>query len=288
MRRRFPGLAAPSARIGCRCSRFAICCRRSRRTSTSRATNFDALVDYCRRSANPVGRLLLRCTASTDDARASPKSDAICTALQLANFWQDVAIDWRKGRVYIPLDDMARFGVDQHRSRRAVRCPLARLMQFETGRTARCSMKEQRCPVACPGARHRAPHGDRGRASHPATHRSDRGDVFPQRPLLTARDWLVAHAVPRPVRAAPSPMTPDEYCADKAARSGSSFYYSFRLLAAARRAAITALYAFCREVDDVVDEVSRSGHRARQARVVANRGRCDYSRARRVTRWRWR
>jgi 15-cis-phytoene synthase len=51
-------------------------------------------------------------------------------------------------------------------------------------------------------------------------------------------------------------MTPDEYCAQKVARSGSSFYYSFRLLPAPRRAAISALYAFCREVDDVVDEKS--------------------------------
>jgi phytoene synthase len=51
-------------------------------------------------------------------------------------------------------------------------------------------------------------------------------------------------------------VTPDQYCADKAARSGSSFHYSFRLLDPARRTAITALYAFCREVDDAVDEVS--------------------------------
>ena len=51
-------------------------------------------------------------------------------------------------------------------------------------------------------------------------------------------------------------MTPDAYCADRAARSGSSFYYSFRLLPPERRVAINALYAFCREVDDVVDEVS--------------------------------
>ena len=51
-------------------------------------------------------------------------------------------------------------------------------------------------------------------------------------------------------------MTPEEYCAQKAAQSGSSFYYSFRLLPPPRRAAITALYAYCREVDDIVDEVS--------------------------------
>lgn len=53
--------------------------------------------------------------------------------------------------------------------------------------------------------------------------------------------------------------SPDEYCQDRAARSGSSFYYSFRFLPPARRAAITALYAFCREVDDVVDETSDTG-----------------------------
>ena len=54
-------------------------------------------------------------------------------------------------------------------------------------------------------------------------------------------------------------MTPDEYCQDKAARSGSSFYYSFRFLPEKRRLAITALYAFCREVDDVVDETHDEG-----------------------------
>ena len=65
-------------------------------------------------------------------------------------------------------------------------------------------------------------------------------------------------------------MTPDEYCQEKAAASGSSFYYSFLFLPAERRRAITALYAFCREVDDVADEVKDVGHRAHQARVVAN------------------
>lgn len=54
-------------------------------------------------------------------------------------------------------------------------------------------------------------------------------------------------------------MTPDEYCQDKAARSGSSFYYAFLYLPAQRRRAITALYAFCREVDDVVDEIRDPG-----------------------------
>ena len=66
-------------------------------------------------------------------------------------------------------------------------------------------------------------------------------------------------------------MTPDEYCQQKAAASGSSFYYSFLFLPPERRRAITALYAFCREVDDVVDETRRCAARAHQARLVARR-----------------
>ena len=62
------------------------------------------VTDYCRRSANPVGRLVLR-IAGYDDDRLDLSSDALCTALQLTNFWQDLALDWRKGRLYVPLDD---------------------------------------------------------------------------------------------------------------------------------------------------------------------------------------
>lgn len=57
--------------------------------------------DYCRRSANPVGRLVLRLFGH-DNARLDAWSDAICTALQLTNFWQDFAVDWRRGRLYVP------------------------------------------------------------------------------------------------------------------------------------------------------------------------------------------
>ena len=67
------------------------------------------LLDYCRRSANPVGRLLLH-LYGIDDAHALAQSDAICTALQLANFWQDMSIDTRNGRVYPPASDCGRHG----------------------------------------------------------------------------------------------------------------------------------------------------------------------------------
>lgn len=61
------------------------------------------VLDYCRRSANPVGRLVLRVTGHRDPA-LGPQSDAVCTALQLTNFWQDLARDWKNGRLYVPLE----------------------------------------------------------------------------------------------------------------------------------------------------------------------------------------
>ena len=70
--------------------------------TTHRYQTWDDVLDYCRRSANPVGRLVLR-IAGYDDARLDRSSDALCTALQLTNFWQDLAVDWRRGRLYVPL-----------------------------------------------------------------------------------------------------------------------------------------------------------------------------------------
>lgn len=65
--------------------------------------------DYCDRSANPVGRLVLR-VAGVNDTRTDTASDAVCTALQLANFWQDFGRDWRNGRLYVPAEEMERAG----------------------------------------------------------------------------------------------------------------------------------------------------------------------------------
>ena len=78
----------------------------------TRYQNVAELIDYCRRSANPVGRLMLHLYGERD-RKSQAQSDGICTALQLINFCQDVAIDWQKGRVYIPQDDLAKFGVDE-------------------------------------------------------------------------------------------------------------------------------------------------------------------------------
>jgi squalene synthase HpnC len=68
------------------------------------------LLDYCRRSANPVGRLLLH-LYGVNDERSRAQSDAICTALQLINFWQDLSVDTLRGRLYVPQSDRTKYGV---------------------------------------------------------------------------------------------------------------------------------------------------------------------------------
>lgn len=76
----------------------------------SRYDTWDEVLDYCRRSADPVGRLVLLVFGQRDPA-LPPLSDAICTGLQLANHWQDLAIDLRKDRIYVPRELLERFGV---------------------------------------------------------------------------------------------------------------------------------------------------------------------------------
>lgn len=79
-----------------------------------RFATMDDVLAYCRYSANPVGRLVLYASGEVTPETQDEKfrlSDATCSALQLANFWQDVSEDWRKGRVYLPQADMQRFGV---------------------------------------------------------------------------------------------------------------------------------------------------------------------------------
>jgi len=78
----------------------------------NRYANFAEVLDYCRRSANPVGRLLLHLFGASSPENLRD-SDAVCTGLQLVNFWQDVAIDYAKDRIYLPQDEMARFGVSE-------------------------------------------------------------------------------------------------------------------------------------------------------------------------------
>lgn len=101
----------------------------------TRYTTFEQLLGYCERSANPVGRLFLCLMGYRDDARYR-LSDLTCTALQLANFWQDIGSDYDRGRIYIPKEDMQRFGYTEAELRNHVtNVSFTRLMQFEVGRT---------------------------------------------------------------------------------------------------------------------------------------------------------
>jgi squalene synthase HpnC len=80
--------------------------------TVTRYPSFDDLLGYCHYSANPVGHLVLYVCGYRDRERQA-LSDFTCTALQLANFWQDVTVDYAKGRVYLPLEDLTRYGVDE-------------------------------------------------------------------------------------------------------------------------------------------------------------------------------
>lgn len=157
---------------------------------TVRYAEFGQLLDYCRRSANPVGLLMLHLYGAASE-RNVRDSDAICSALQLINFLQDVAIDRKKDRIYIPLDDLARFGVAQAQlDRGTVDRQWQQLMAFETAR-ARALML-QGAPLA-----RRLP----GRIGWELRLVVQGGlrildrieqagfDVFNRRPQLKARDW---------------------------------------------------------------------------------------------------
>ncbi|HEU0022569.1 MAG TPA: squalene synthase HpnC [Dehalococcoidia bacterium] len=99
-----------------------------------RYPTFDDLLYYCDRSANPVGHLFLYLFGYRD-AEHQHLSDVTCTALQLANFWQDVARDYRKGRVYLPLEDLTRFGYSEAELARGVENDAFRqLLSFEVDR----------------------------------------------------------------------------------------------------------------------------------------------------------
>lgn len=99
-----------------------------------RYADFAELQDYCRRSANPIGNLLLHLYGEATPA-ALACSDAICSALQLINFWQDVAKDYAIGRIYLPQEDLAKFGVGETQIARGIDDEAWRaLMKFQVDR----------------------------------------------------------------------------------------------------------------------------------------------------------
>ncbi len=155
-----------------------------------RYATFDELMDYCRRSADPVGRLLLTLFRKTDPANLRD-SDAICSSLQLINHWQDIAVDWGKGRVYLPQEDLAHFGVSESQVAEGRTDGRWReLVHFECER-ARAMMRSG-APL---GTRLPGRMGLEIRAIAAGGLRildkieAVQGDVFRHRPVLKAGDW---------------------------------------------------------------------------------------------------
>ena len=156
-----------------------------------RYTDYTELLDYCRRSANPVGRLLLHLFDQATEENLQ-RSDCICSALQLINFWQDIAIDWKKDRVYLPQEDLRRFGIVESEIAEQ-RCTPAwiALLDFQVERSRALMLSGAPLVRELPGRL-----GWEIRLTVQGGLRileriqQVRGDVFRKRPTLGPADWL--------------------------------------------------------------------------------------------------
>jgi phytoene synthase len=158
----------------------------------TRYASYAELLDYCRRSANPVGRLLLHLFKRTSETDLA-QSDAICSALQLANFWQDVAIDYAKGRIYLPQDEMAAYGVSEAQIG-AQRCDDAwrALMAFQIERTRELMLGGAPLGAGLPGRIGLEIRATVGGGLRILDKIEAAGyDVFRRRPVLKWHDWPV-------------------------------------------------------------------------------------------------
>lgn len=163
----------------------------SQDVTQTRYANFGEVMSYCRRSANPIGRLLLHLYGE-NDARHLAHSDAICSALQLINFLQDVAIDYRKDRIYLPQDELAQYGVtEQHIARGDTGGAWRPFMRFQIDRARRLLQAGAPLGKALKGRlglelRMTIMGGERILKKLHDVH----GDVFRARPVLRPADWL--------------------------------------------------------------------------------------------------
>lgn len=162
----------------------------SQDVTTRRYPDFAGVLDYCRRSADPVGRLLLHLFERAT-AENLQRSNSICSGLQLVNFWQDVEIDYAKGRIYLPGDEMAREGVTETHIRQR-RCDEAwrALLRFQVERARGMLLAGAPLGRALPGRigleiRATVQGGLR------VLEKLERAgyDMFRHRPVLRWRDW---------------------------------------------------------------------------------------------------
>jgi phytoene synthase len=162
----------------------------------NRYADFAEVLDYCRRSANPVGRLLLALFRK-DSAENLRDSDRICTALQLINFWQDVDIDCAtKDRIYLPQDEMRRHGIGEEQLReRRCDAPFRELMRFQVDR-ARRLMLEGKPLVGRLEGRFRLEIALTVQGGLRILEKLERAgyDMFRRRPVLKPLDWPLLFA----------------------------------------------------------------------------------------------
>ena len=157
-----------------------------------RYADYADVLDYCRRSANPVGRLLLVLYGEATEQN-NAWGDAICSSLQLINFWQDVAIDYRKPRIYFPQDEMAQYGITENQIAHAdTNGTWREFMRFQVNRTRQ--YLHSGAPLG------RVLKGRLGLEMRMIIAGGDRiltkienvnYDVFHRRPVLKPHDWLL-------------------------------------------------------------------------------------------------
>jgi len=157
--------------------------------TTTRYDTWADVIAYCRNSANPVGRLVLR-VAGRVDPRLDRASDAVCTALQLTNFWQDVDRDWQKGRLYVPREVSDRFGAREQDLDARILTPAWRHVLSDVAARTRALFNEGR--AVCDGVEGRLRYELRftwlgGRRILDRLERAE-FNMFTSRPALTAGD----------------------------------------------------------------------------------------------------
>jgi squalene synthase HpnC/squalene synthase HpnD len=250
---------------------FADLLRAFRQDQTvKRYPTWGAVIDYCQYSANPVGRLVLYLCGYRDEPRQR-LSDATCTALQLANFWQDVSRDLEKGRIYIPLDAAAAHGLSEadiverrfdDRYVALVKHLIARTRDLFAEGLPLAKMVDGRLSVDLEMF-------SRGGLAVLDAIEAQGYDTLHHRPAIGKGKQirllgraLVTHLVAKEVKpgadltSAPVDPIAESYeeCYRIAKAARSNFYYAFFLLPKPKRDGLAALYAFMRLVDDVADE----------------------------------
>jgi phytoene synthase len=227
----------------------------------SRYATWEELRAYCALSADPVGELVLRVLGSASTERIA-LSDSICTALQLIEHSQDVAEDLARGRVYLPREDLERFGcsIDELGAAHAGE-PLRGALAFEAARAR--GLLEQGAPLIWQlHGRARLALAGFVAGGHAALDAIERAgyDVLPGPPCAGPRLRLIALARTLADRSRTGATSPQAevasayaYCESVTRTQAANFFFGIRLLPRERRRAMCAVYAFARRIDDIGD-----------------------------------